>query len=66
VRIATGVWSTDVSLTPGQVVPVMIPALPGQRVLPVTIEPTGGFVPSEHGGAPGDRRLLGCWVEVVP
>jgi hypothetical protein len=66
VKLATGAWSTEVALTPGHIVPVMIPALPAQRVLPLTIVPTGGFVPSEHGGAPGDRRLLGCWIEVVP
>jgi hypothetical protein len=66
VRIATSAWSTELALTPGHVVPLVIPALPAQRVLPVTIAPFGGFVPSEHGGAPGDKRLLGCWVEVVP
>jgi hypothetical protein len=66
VRIATPVWSTEVQLTPGQNASVDVPALDTQRLLPVSIAPEGGFVPAEHGGAAGDRRLLGCWVEVVP
>ncbi len=66
VKVGTGAWSTEVALTPGQVVAVIVPALSAQRVLPRTIAPAGGFVPAEHGGPPGDRRLLGCWVEVVP
>jgi hypothetical protein len=45
---------------------VVVPALDTQRLLPVSITPAGGFVPAEHGGPPADRRLLGCWVEVVP
>jgi hypothetical protein len=66
VRIATPVWSTAVQLTPGEHTSVDVPALDTQRLLPVSITPEGGFVPAAHGGAAGDRRLLGCWVEVVP
>jgi hypothetical protein len=66
VRVATPVWSTDVALTPGQHASVVVPALDTQRLLPVSITPAAGFVPAEHGGPPADRRLLGCWVEVVP
>jgi hypothetical protein len=66
VRIATPGWSTTVALTPGQVHTLLVPALESQRLLPVAITPLGGFVPAEHGGAANDRRLLGCWVEVVP
>jgi hypothetical protein len=66
VRVATPGWSTRVTLAPGQVQPLLVPALEIQRLLPVSITPEGGFVPAEHGGATGDRRLLGCWVEVVP
>jgi hypothetical protein len=66
VRLATGAWSTEVALTPGQNLPLLVPSLPAQRLLPLTVVPTGGFVPAERGGAPGDRRLLGCWVEVLP
>jgi hypothetical protein len=66
VRVATPGWSTRVSLAPGQIQALLVPALEIQRLLPVSITPEGGFVPAEHGGAAGDRRLLGCWVEVVP
>lgn len=66
VRVATPRWSTRVSLTPGQMQPLLVPALDNQRLLPVEITPEGGFIPAQHGGASGDRRLLGCWVEVVP
>ncbi len=66
VRVATPGWSTRLSLTPGHVQSLTVPALEGQRLLPVEIRPEGGFVPAEHGGAAGDRRLLGCWVEVLP
>jgi hypothetical protein len=65
VRVATPVWSTAVELTPGQNTTVDVPALDTQRLLPVSITPEGGFVPADH-GSPADRRLLGCWVEVVP
>ena len=53
-------------LTPGHAQSLLVPALEDQRLLPVEITPEGGFVPAEHGGAAADRRLLGCWVEVVP
>jgi hypothetical protein len=66
VRVATPGWSTQLSLTPGHVESLLVPALEGQRLLPVEIRPEGGFVPAEQGGAPADRRLLGCWVELVP
>jgi hypothetical protein len=66
VRVATPAWSTVVSLAPGRAELVLTPALEHQRLLPVEITPEGGFVPAEHGGAASDRRLLGCWVEVVP
>ena len=66
VRIATPVWATEVQLTPGENTSVDVPALDTQRLLPVSIAVEGGFIPAEHGGSAGDRRLLGCWVEVVP
>ena len=66
VRVATPAWSTRVSLTPGQLQPLLVPAVHNQRLLPLEITTDGGFVPAQRGGAPGDRRLLGCWVEVVP
>jgi hypothetical protein len=66
VRVATPVWTTHVALTPGEHASVVVPALDTQSLLALSITPAGGFVPAEHGGPPADRRLLGCWVEVVP
>jgi hypothetical protein len=64
VRFATPVWQTTVDLEPGGARDVRIPARPGTRFLTVTITPASGFVPAERNGG-DDRRLLGCWVEVV-
>jgi hypothetical protein len=66
VTLSTGVWAADVALSPGTPAIVHVPALASQRLLPLTVTPQGGFVPAEHGGPAGDRRRLGCWVEVLP
>jgi hypothetical protein len=64
VRFATPLWETTVDFVAGQPRTVRIPAPPGTRVVPVTIAPESGFVPADTSGG-DDRRLLGCWVEVV-
>jgi hypothetical protein len=64
VRFATPLWETTTDFAAGEVRVVRIPARPGTRVVPVTIAPESGFVPAEKSGG-DDRRLLGCWVEVV-
>lgn len=66
VTIATTAWSSRITLLPGEPKQILVPALERQRLLPLTITPESGFVPAEHGGDPGDRRRLGCWVEVLP
>jgi hypothetical protein len=43
---------------------VSVPARTGERVVSLAITAEAAFVPAEHGGPPGDRRTLGCWVEV--
>ncbi len=65
VRLATPAWSTRVVLSPGTSQDVFVPAREGQGLLALSITPETGFVPAEHGGAPNDRRLLGCWVSVA-
>ena len=65
VRLATPAWSDVVSLTSGHPQMVVVPALPSQRLLPLTITPESGFVPAERHAGVNDRRLLGCWVEVL-
>jgi hypothetical protein len=64
IRLATPAWSTRLILHPGATTNVLVPAQPDQRLLAVAITSDGGFVPAEH-GQPGDRRDLGCWVEVA-
>jgi hypothetical protein len=64
VRFETPVWQATVDLQPGEAREVRIPARPGTRLIPVRISPASGFVPAERDGGT-DRRLLGCWVEVV-
>ena len=57
-------WGTTVALEPGVPRELHVPALRGQTLLPVRITAESGFVPAEtHGGS--DRRLLGCWIEVL-
>jgi hypothetical protein len=64
VRFETPTWRTRVTLEPGRRSEVTIPALPAQRLLPVRIVTETGFVPAEQ-GSNADRRLLGCWIEVL-
>jgi hypothetical protein len=66
VRLATPAWSTRIVLTPGKTEDVFVPAREGQLLLALAVTPESGFVPAEHGGAINDRRLLGCWIAVVP
>jgi hypothetical protein len=64
VAFNTPMWGTRVRLRPGERSSVTIPAAPGQHVIPVEITTESGFVPADVGGG-ADRRLLGCWVEVL-
>ena len=59
-------WSTRIVLTPGKSEDVLIPAREGQSLLALSVTPESGFVPADHGGATNDRRLLGCWIAVLP
>ncbi len=66
VHLATPAWSDVVSLTSGTPQSILVPALASQRLLPLTITPESGFVPSQRHAGVNDDRLLGCWVEVLP
>jgi hypothetical protein len=65
VRLSTPAWSEEIALSRGKAEAVLVPALATQRLLPLTITPETGFVPAERREGVTDRRLLGCWVEVV-
>jgi hypothetical protein len=64
VRFQTATWSATVALEPGVPRELQVPALRGQTLLPVRITAESGFVPAETNGG-SDRRLLGCWIEVL-
>jgi hypothetical protein len=64
VRFETANWGTTIGLEPGVSRELLVPALEGQTLLPVRITPEGGFIPADAQGG-SDRRLLGCWIEVL-
>jgi hypothetical protein len=64
VRFQTATWGATVALVPGVSRELHVPALSGQMLLPVQIRAESGFVPADTGGG-SDRRLLGCWIEVL-
>ena len=64
VRVETPAWSTRIVVDSDAATTVSVPARAGDRVVSLAITAEAGFVPAEHGGPPGDRRALGCWVEV--
>jgi hypothetical protein len=64
VRFETSHWRQHVVLEPGKRSEVTIPALSAQQLVPVRIVTETGFVPAEQGSS-ADRRLLGCWIEVL-
>jgi hypothetical protein len=64
VRFHTATWAATVALEPGVSRELHVPALRGQTLLPVRITAESGFVPADTGGG-SDRRLLGCWIEVL-
>jgi hypothetical protein len=64
VRVETPAWSTRIVVGSDAATSVSVPARTGERVVSVAITAEAAFVPADHGGPPGDRRPLGCWVEV--
>jgi hypothetical protein len=62
VTFSTPRWSERLELVPGVTREVRVPSIPHERLLPLTITTTNGFVPAEIQPGNGDRRLLGCWV----
>jgi hypothetical protein len=65
VTFATPTWGERVALVPGtpRDVHVPAPARPGPFLLRVTTEK--GFVPATVVPGNTDRRILGCWIEIV-
>jgi hypothetical protein len=63
VTIATPAWLSTISLEPGELRDVHVPARADQSQLQLRIAPARAFVPAEHDGG-DDRRELGAWVEI--
>jgi hypothetical protein len=62
VRISAPGWIREFDLPPGE--PQVLELPPASRgVVSLTIETTGGFVPSERNPSVRDTRLLGAWVD---
>jgi hypothetical protein len=64
VRVETPAWSTRIVVDSDAATTLSVPARTGERVVSLAITAEAAFVPGEHAGPPGDRRALGCWVEV--
>jgi hypothetical protein len=64
VHFRAGPWRADIHLRAGEAGEVDVPLLPSAQRAVVRIATEGGFVPAETTGGT-DRRLLGCWIEVV-
>jgi hypothetical protein len=64
VAFRSGAWRTAVELQPKEAGEVEVPILASTGQAVVRITTATGFVPAETTGGT-DRRLLGCWIEVV-
>ncbi len=62
VTLSTPRWSEQVVLAPGVTREVRVPSVSHERLVPLTITTSSGFVPAEVQPGSRDRRLLGCWV----
>jgi hypothetical protein len=65
VRLETATWADQVDLGDGVPMEAVVPM--GGRFSPIRLRLTtnDGFIPAEVLPDSSDRRLLGCWVEVV-
>ena len=64
VRVWSGSWSKERALGPGESWEVRLPAPNLAQAIIVGFEVQRGFIPAERDPNSGDRRSLGCWVEV--
>jgi hypothetical protein len=58
-------WRERVDLTPNVSREVQVPTRGRPLIIPLRITTADGFVPAEILPDDNDRRLLGCWVEIV-
>ena len=65
VMLTTPAWRGRVMVPPGEHMDVRVPWRSEVRLLPVALTIDSVFVPADEGGNPGDRRSLGCFVQVI-
>jgi hypothetical protein len=64
VRVWSGSWANERALGPDESWDIRVPAPNPARAIIVGFEVEHGFIPAERDPNSGDRRSLGCWVEV--
>jgi hypothetical protein len=65
VTVETPFWSERVALVPKVPREVRVPARARHGVISLRVTTADGFVPADVSPPSPDRRLLGCWVEIV-
>ena len=64
VRVTVDGNDRSVTMSPGQTRDVDVPLPPGARLIPILVQASGEFRPSDHEPGSTDRRWLGCQVRV--
>jgi hypothetical protein len=62
VTLATPHWSARLDLVPNVTRTIVVPSGAHDRLMPLEIRTSTGFVPAEIEPGSRDRRRLGCWV----
>ena len=65
IAVTMGGHAEQLDLVAWQTHPLVFPVPPGGELIPVSVHPAGGFVPSEVEPGSSDTRLLGCQVSVI-
>jgi hypothetical protein len=63
--LETSTWRTQLDLSADEVREAVIPLAGPFRPIRLRLTTSSGFVPAEVFSGSGDRRLLGCWVEIA-
>ena len=64
VRVTVDGQDRSVTLSRDQTQQIEIPLSPGARLVPVVVQASGEFRPSDHEPGSTDQRWLGCQVRV--
>ncbi len=64
VRVTVDGIDRSVTMSPGQTRDVDVPLPPGARLIPILVQASGEFRPSDHEPGSTDRRWLGCQVRI--